>query len=87
MNTTTELYLETISRTANLSLDFSVGKMTDIEFSVKGLEIARSVEHELSNRMVLDMIKDWAHVMINKLDLDDYLSKWNLTEDIFYEIY
>jgi hypothetical protein len=83
----TILYLETLGKTANLSYDFYVGKMSDIEFSKKGLEIARSVEHELSNRMVLDMIKDWAHVMMNKMDTETYLNKWKVAEDLFYSVY
>lgn len=86
-NLTTALYLNTVVKTANLSLDFFSGRINENQFSKNGLKIARSVEHELSNRMVLDMITSWAHVLLNKITAEQYFEKWGIDEEIFYEIY
>ena len=75
-------YITTLAQTASSVLDLFYNKVTDIEFAQNNLKIARSVEHIFPNRMVLDMTKSYANVMMKKMKLTEYFAKWEISEEL-----
>ena len=83
----TDLYLETLGKTATLVLNLIQRKVTDMEFARENLKLARSVQKTIPNQMVIDMTKSWGDVMLNRINIDAYLLKWGITENQFWEVY